>query len=200
MYSPSARTFYPPIYTLSSILLHVMVYKVMWRNMLPIKPDSPGEPLLFSISPPGSLYVNYTPHTEPTTLLPIRRTKHHKCFAQGHKCQFSRTHTLLIRNARARVWCSVGHGMPGIKLSRIIIQPWYHSSRIYIIIKQTNPTTKYGLDNCWPLNINIAWIVSPFCKGWCQVRKAAARDAVATRYYFSLNVDGFEILVKIPRH
>ena len=41
---------------------HVMVYKVLWRNMQTIKLGTPGEPLHFSISALGSFMCVYTIH------------------------------------------------------------------------------------------------------------------------------------------
>ena len=67
-----------------------MVNKVLWCNMMPIKPGTPGEPLIFSINALGGSFTGvHTQFTGPTALCPIRRTKHHgqKCLAlKGHRC------------------------------------------------------------------------------------------------------------------
>ena len=54
----------------------VMVYKVLRRNMLQIKPGTPGRiPFLFDKY--IGFYARYKTHTGPAALGPIRRTKHH---------------------------------------------------------------------------------------------------------------------------
>ena len=62
------------IYTLNH---HVMVFKVLWRNVLPIKPGIPKRtPSLFNKCTIGS-FMCITQHMGPTALCPIGSTKHH---------------------------------------------------------------------------------------------------------------------------
>ena len=64
---------------------NLKVYKVMQRNMLPIKPGTPGEPL--HLSQCTGYFYCVTQHTGPKVLRPIQRMKQImvNCLAKGHR-------------------------------------------------------------------------------------------------------------------
>ena len=76
-----------------------MVCKVLWRNMLPIKPGTPGRPLLFSLS---AWHVFFYTTLQDQWLMshPKDQAIWFLSFLLISVTTWTRTHTLLIRKTR----------------------------------------------------------------------------------------------------
>ena len=101
-------------FEINSLYIAPLIYKLMWHNMLPIKPGTPGwTPSLF-VNCTGFFYVHYTIHrTYGFTSHPKDASIMVQCLALGHKCYTTGTptHTLLNRNTRTWVQSFV-HATP----------------------------------------------------------------------------------------